>query len=63
MSKKEDNIEQRGNDDSVTKVKGESRQTEHKGAQSVSPQDHGRHRKDESDGADRNTTKKQSNSI
>lgn len=42
--------------------KGESKQTTQKGALSVG-KNKGKHKKDESDGADKNTTKKQSNSI
>ncbi|MDB5251531.1 MAG: hypothetical protein JWP27_700 [Flaviaesturariibacter sp.] len=53
----------RGNDNSTTRNKGESQQAGHQGARSVSTQDTGKHTKDESHGADRNTTKKQGNSI
>ena len=53
----------RGADGTRTKNKGESTQTVHKGAQSVSKKNKDKHTKDESHGAERNTTKKQSNSI
>lgn len=53
----------RGLDESETRYKGESQQSHHKGAKSVSKQETGTHKKDESDGSDRNSTKKQSNSI
>ena len=53
----------RGNDDSTTRHKGESQQSNQKGARSVSTQNTGKHTKDESHGADRNTTKKGGNSI
>ena len=52
-----------GNDNTQTKNKGESQQSHQKGAASVSKRDTGKHTKDESQGADKNTTKKQSNSI
>lgn len=61
MSKKE-NTATRGTDGTKTKNKGESKQTTQKGALSV-PKNKGKHKKDDSDGAERNTTKKQSNSI
>ena len=62
MSNK-DNVGSQGNDGSTTKNKGESQQSHQKGAESVSKQDTGKHKKDESDGAEKNTTKKQANSI
>jgi hypothetical protein len=62
MSNK-NNSGSQGNDGTTTKNKGESQQSKQKGAPSVSKKDAGRHKKDESDGADKNTTKKQSNSI
>lgn len=62
MSRKE-NTDNRGTDGTTTKNKGESQQTHQKGATSVSSQNRGKHKADESDGAEKNTTKKQSNSI
>ena len=62
MSKR-DNVANRGTDGTTTKNKGESQQSQQKGAKSVASQDSGKHRADESDGASRNTTKKQSNAI
>jgi hypothetical protein len=62
MSNK-DNTADRGNDGSTTENKGESQQSHQKGAKSVSKRDTGKHKKDESDGAEHNTTKKQENSI
>jgi hypothetical protein len=62
MSNRE-NTGSRGNDGSTTENKGESQQSKQKGAKSVASHDTGKHKKDNSDGADRNTTKKQSNSI
>jgi len=53
----------KGNDDTTTKHKGESQQSHQKGAESVSKQDTGKHTKDESQGAEHNTTKKGANSI
>ena len=61
MSK--ENIGSKGADGSTTNNKGESQQSNQKGAKSVSNKDTGKHKKDESDGGDRNTTKKQQNSI
>ena len=52
-----------GLDDTKTKNKGESQQSHQKGAPSVSKHDAGKHKKDNSDGAEHNTTKKQGNSI
>lgn len=43
--------------------KGQPRQEHQKGAPEFSKRDTGKHEKDESGGADRNTTKKQQNSI
>ncbi len=57
------NTGSKGKDGSTTKNKGESQQSHQKGAPSVSKKDTGKHKKDESDGADHNTTKKQQNSI
>ncbi len=61
MSK--DNVGSKGQDDSTTKNKGESQQSHQKGAKSVAKHDQEKHKKDESDGAEKNTTKKQQNSI
>lgn len=46
-----------------TNNKGESQQSRQKHAQTVSTKNAGKHTKDESHGAARNTTKKQGNSI
>ena len=54
---------ERGHDGSKTKNKGEGEESKQKGATSVSHDKAGTRRKDESHGADENTTKKQSNSI
>lgn len=62
MSSK-NNSGSKGNDGTTTKNKGESQQSHQKGAKSVSKKDTGKHTKDESHGADQNTTKKQENSI
>ena len=52
-----------GTDGTKTKHKGESQQSRQKGAESVSHQDAGKHTKDKSHGADKNTTKKGENGI
>jgi hypothetical protein len=57
------NTDNRSTDDQETRHKGEGQQSQQKGAESVSHKKTSKHRKDESEGADRNTTKKQSNSI
>ncbi len=57
------NTGSRGNDGSETRNKGESMQNPQKGAQGVSNKRNGKHRKDESEGAEKNTTKKGGNSI
>jgi hypothetical protein len=62
MSNKE-HAKDQGLDGSSTKHKGESQQSHQKGAKSVAKHETGKHKKDESDGAERNTTKRQSNSI
>jgi hypothetical protein len=62
MSKK-DNAGNKGQDGTVTKHKGESQPSKQKGSKSVGSNSKGKHKKDESDGAEHNTTKKQSNSI
>jgi hypothetical protein len=51
-----------GIDDTKTKEKGESQQSKQKGAPSVNRKE-SKHTKDDSDGAEKNTTKKQKNSI
>jgi len=60
---KKDHSGSKGNDGTTTKHKGESQQSHQKGAPSVSKKDGGKHTKDQSQGADHNTTKKQGNSI
>ena len=62
MSSK-NNTANSGNDGSTTKNKGESQQSHQKGAKSVAKHDTGKHKKDDSDGDDKMTTKKQQNSI
>ena len=52
-----------GNDRTASKNKGESQQSQQKGAFSLSNKGSGAHQKDESHGAEQNTTKKQGNSI
>lgn len=47
----------------ATPHKGQPSQNHQKGSPGVSRRDAGKHKKDESDGADKNTTKKQGNSI
>lgn len=42
----------------TTKSKGESKETNQKGALSTSKKNQAKHKKDDSDGAERNTTKK-----
>ena len=51
-----------GLDGTKTKEKGESQQSKQKGAKTVSSKGN-KHTKDESDGAKKNTTKKQQNAI
>ena len=60
---RKDNSGYRGNEGSETRHKGESQPGKQANAPGVSKQDTGRHRKDESEGARRNTTKKGPNSI
>jgi hypothetical protein len=62
MSKKE-HVNKSGTEVTETRHKGESQQSNQKGAKSVANHDLPRHKKDESDGAEKNTTKKQSNNI
>ena len=62
MSTKE-HADNKGLDGTTTRYKGESQQSHQKGAKSVAKRNTGKHKKDESDGADHNTTKKQQNSI
>ena len=47
----------------TTKSKGENKDTNQKGALSISKHNKPKHKKDDSDGAVKNTTKKQPNSI
>lgn len=63
MSNSKNNSGNHGTDNTTTKNKGESEQSHQKGAKSVSKKGSGKHTKDESGGAEHNTTKKQSNSI
>jgi len=60
---KKDHSGSQGNDGSTTRHKGESAVNKQKGAPGVSKKDTGKHTKDESGGAKKNTTKKQGNSI
>lgn len=62
MSNKEHKSHE-GLDGTTTNHKGESQQSHQKGAKSVANHDTGKHKKDDSDGADRNTTKKGANSV
>jgi hypothetical protein len=63
MSNK-DHAKNRGNDGTDnTRHKGESQQSLQKGAESVAKHNTGKHRKDESEGAEKNTTKSGENSI
>ena len=62
MSKKT-NVGEAGVDGTKTKHKGESQKSNQKGAPSVSNKTAGKHLKDESGGAEKNTTKKQQNGI
>ena len=61
--KQKNNTGNKGTDGTITNNKGESQQSQHKGASSVSKKASGKHSKDESHGAENNTTKKQGNSI
>jgi hypothetical protein len=47
----------------TSKHKGESEPSRQKGAASISNKNKEKHKKDDSDGAEKNTTKKQQNSI
>ena len=58
-----EHTDKEGLDGANTKHKGESQQAHQQGAESVSNRESGKHKKDESDGADKNTTKKGANSI
>lgn len=62
-SRNKTNTGTRGADGENTRHKGESRESQQKGAESVSHKGSGRHRKDESEGASRNTTKKGGNNV
>ena len=57
------NAGNQGQDGSTSKHKGESQQSHQKGAQSVGSNSKGKHKKDKSDWAEHNSSKKQSNSI
>lgn len=61
--KQKDNTGSKGSDGTITNNKGESQQSQQKGAASVSKKGGGKHTKDESHGAEKNTTKKRGNSI
>ena len=61
--KQKNNSGNTGTDGTRTKNKGESQQSNQQGAPGVSKKGSGKHRKDQSGGAEKNTTKKQSNSI
>ena len=63
MSNSKNNVANQGTDGTTTKNKGESQQSQQKGAKSVSKKGSGKHLKDNSGGAEKNTTKKQENSI
>ena len=62
MSKKE-HKDYQGLDGSKTHNKGESQQSHQKGAKRVAKNETGKHKKDESNGAEHNTTKKGANSL
>ena len=62
-SKNDKHAGHEGLDDSTTKNKGESQQSNQQGAKSISKSDTGKHTKDESHGSDDNSTKKQQNAI
>jgi hypothetical protein len=61
--KQENNSGKKGSNGTNTNNKGESQHSKQRHAQTVSTKSAGKHTKDESHGADENTTKKQSNSI
>jgi hypothetical protein len=63
MSKNQQNSGSKGIDGTKTKHKGESQQSHQEHAPTVSDKSKGKHTKDQSGGADHNTTKKQQNSI
>lgn len=63
MSSSKNNTGSKDMDGNVSKNKGEREQSQQKGASSVSKKAKGKHLKDESGGAAKNTTKKQENSI
>jgi len=63
MSKNKQNSGSKGIDGTTTKHKGESQQSHQQSATTVSDSSKGKHTKDQSGGADHNTTKKQQNSI
>ncbi|GAA4341242.1 hypothetical protein [Flaviaesturariibacter amylovorans] len=63
MSNRNENKDVRRADGANPLHKGESQPAQHQGGPSVSKKNKEPHRKDESEGSDRNTTKKQSNSI
>ena len=57
------NKDNQGQDGTTTKLKGMSQQSHQKGADSVGKHDKGKHKKDESDGSEKNTTKKGPNNV
>ena len=61
--KQSNNAGNKSADGTKSKVKGESQQSPQKGAPGVSKKGAGKHRKDQSEGAVQNNTKKQQNSI
>jgi hypothetical protein len=61
--KHKNNRGSKGQDGTKTKNKGESQQNQQQGALGVSKKGSGKHSKDESGGAEKNSTKKQENSI
>ncbi len=64
MSNSKNNTANKATDQTTTtKNKGESQPSNQKGAKSVSSKGTGKHKKDDSDGDTKQTTKKQSNSI
>jgi hypothetical protein len=60
---KKDHSGSQGNDGTTTRHKGESATNPQKGAPGVGKKDTGKHTKDESHGAKKNTTKKQGNAL
>ena len=63
MTSKKEHSAHEGLDGSTTTRKGNSKQNPQPGAHGIAKKDTGKHTKDDSGGAKKNTTKKQSNSI